>query len=433
MFLRKPKESDAYLNRIRTEKTMRARAKCGRPVHKKKSPYSSLAISLLRKSQIRTSNHVFGIKEEIVLPNTFSIIDAPEDVLTVFNKININNIEKLREIYVDHSKVQKIDLAAESILDFIVMEIKKSKRNKNKFNISGVLPNSDQIDRYIRAIGIVKNLNIKTKLIDSGDDDRLRIFKMRNKSHYENSLTQPDWKSTATAEFVKHINDCLQDHKKKLTRVAEGRLASYIGEILNNAEDHSGHDESTIVGYLDNASQNHFCEIAIFNFGKTIAETFHEMPENSYTNIEISEYIENHSKKSLFSRDWSKNDLLTLVALQGHISCKNYRKEQDRGQGTVDLIEFFQKMHKKCVSEENSFAEMAILSGSTHIYFDGKYKMSADKTGRKVIAFNERNDLSHKPDPKYVRNLGKLNFPGTIISIRFPMKVENTEPLPVNT
>jgi hypothetical protein len=412
---------------------MRTRLKSRKPINKKKSPYSSLAISLLRKSQSKHTRRGLGIKEKIILPKIFSIIDDPEGFLSILNNIDLNNIEKLREIYVDHSTVQEIDLAAESILDFLIMELKKSKRNQKKFNISGILPNDVQIDRYIRAIGIVKNLDIKTKLIDSQDDDRLRIFKMRNKSHYETSLTQPDWKSTATTEFVKHINDCLQDHNKKLIRTAEGRLASYIGEILNNAEDHSGYDESTIVGYLDNASANHICEIAIFNFGKTIAQTFHEMPENSYTNIEISEYIESHTRKTLFSKEWSKNDLLTLVALQGHISSKNYHKDQDRGQGTVDLIDFFQKIHKKCVSEKSSLAEMAILSGNTHIYFDGKYKMSADETGRKVIAFNDKNDLSQKPDSRYVRNLGKLNFPGTIISIRFPMKAENTEPLVEST
>jgi hypothetical protein len=66
---------------------------------------------------------------------------------------------------------------------------------------------------------------------------------------------------------------------------------------------------------------------------------------------------------------------------------------------------------------------MAILSGKTHILFDGTYQMAPDASGRNVIAFNAQNDLSSKPDPKYVRNLGGDGFPGTVISIRFPMKL----------
>lgn len=208
-------------------------------------------------------------------------------------------------------------------------------------------------------------------------------------------------------------------------------MSKYTGEILNNAQDHSGHDEAIITGYLDNSNSTHLCEIAIFNFGKTIADTFREMPGTSYTHEEIDGYIKEHQKWSLFGSDWTKDNLLTVVALQGHISSKNLRKDQDRGQGTVDLIEFFQRMHKQCIDVEqsNSMTEMAILSGSTHIYFDGSYTMREDSNGRKVIAFNHTNDLHQKPDSKYVKNLHDLFFPGTVISIRFPMKHEDIESL----
>ena len=60
-------------------------------------------------------------------------------------------------------------------------------------------------------------------------------------------------------------------------KLVEGYI-EYTGEILNNAEDHSGSDDVVITGYLDNSNSTHLCEIAIFNFGKTIAETFREMP-----------------------------------------------------------------------------------------------------------------------------------------------------------
>jgi len=255
-----------------------------------------------------------------------------------------------------------------------------------------------------------------------------RVFRMRSKRLTPNaSLDSKGWKECAIEDFVKHINLCLKDHDKRLTRKAQGELAKYTGEILNNAEDHSGYDEVVITGYLDNSNSTHWCEIAIFNFGKTIADTFREMPDTSYTHEEIHGYIEEHQKSRWFGPEWTKDNLLTVVALQGHISSKNLRKDQDRGQGTVDLIDFFQRVHKQCVEQNNSMAEMAILSGSTHIYFDGTYSMQKDSTGRKIIAFNQANDLHKKPDSRCVKNLGKLFFPGTVISIRFPMKHEDTE------
>jgi hypothetical protein len=72
---------------------------------------------------------------------------------------------------------------------------------------------------------------------------------------------------------------------------------------------------------------------------------------------------------------------------------------------------------------------MAILSGNTHIMFDGAYKMKNDPTGRQVIAFNQNNDLNEPPDDKYVTHLGKANFPGVIIGIRFPMATSQTKEL----
>lgn len=37
---------------------------------------------------------------------------------------------------------------------------------------------------------------------------------------------------------------------------------------------------------------------------------------------------------------------------------------------------------------------------------------------RKIIAFNEENDLEKPPDEKFVRHL-PLKFPGTLVSLRF--------------
>jgi hypothetical protein len=231
------------------------------------------------------------------------------------------------------------------------------------------------------------------------------------------------YKAQVLKEFVDYIDECLVEHGFKLRPEERARLLIYAGEILDNAEEHAGMREWSIVGYVDTDSEDHLCEIAIFNFGRSFAETFSSLSQNSYAYKEVAPYLDQHRRKGFFNTGWREEDLLTLVALQGHVSSKNTSSSTTRGQGTVDIIKFFQKVHLECVGTAGPCAEMAILSGKTHILFDGTYQMAPDASGRNVIAFNAQNDLSSKPDPKYVRNLGGDGFPGTVISIRFPMKL----------
>ena len=70
------------------------------------------------------------------------------------------------------------------------------------------------------------------------------------------------------------------------------------------------------------------------------------------------------------------------------------------------------------MSEQKSL--FSITSGKCSILFDGKYQLQ-DKTYKKeytnkIIAFNEKNDLTIEPDKNYVRTLDN-SFPGTIISM----------------
>ena len=65
---------------------------------------------------------------------------------------------------------------------------------------------------------------------------------------------------------------------------------------------------------------------------------------------------------------------------------------------------------------------MALVSGRTHIAFDGRYLMKEIETPsrelRKTITFNKKHDLGVAPDPTCVRILERF-FPGTLLSVRF--------------
>jgi hypothetical protein len=114
--------------------------------------------------------------------------------------------------------------------------------------------------------------------------------------------------------------------------------------------------------------------------------------------------------------------LFTLIALQGNVSSKNQSVMDTRGNGSVELIEFFQRMYAECSGTSTGGAEMIVVSGQTSIRFDGTYKMAANAAGVKIIAFNAANDLTQAPDAKYVKQLaGSSRFPGTLIAIKFPL------------
>ena len=81
------------------------------------------------------------------------------------------------------------------------------------------------------------------------------------------------------------------------------------------------------------------------------------------------------------------------------------------------MIEFFSDL-------ASGKPQMAVVSGKTHILFDGKYRISPVNVGsetRKVIAFNASNSLLERPDPNYVRSL-QYHFPGTLVSLKFQLK-----------
>ncbi|SFD87877.1 hypothetical protein SAMN05660831_02508 [Thiohalospira halophila DSM 15071] len=368
----------------------------------------------------------------IKVPPVFSIIDNPEKSLEVVYELANEYISNsVREITIDHSRMQEVDLAAEAVLDRVAKEIKTGssfKRKKTKFY--GHYPDDKNLKRFIKGVGIVKTLDLQHERLPQKEESDLRVFS-RTGRKFDNDLNpkDSDYIERVGTEFVDHINDCLKDHGTMLAPGAKQRLSEYTGEIIKNAVEHGGEHDWAIYGYLDKNHPDHICEITIFNLGKTFSRSFLELDEASVSWQEVKPYIEEHEKKGFLGRDWKVSDLLTLVSLQGHVSSKHEDKRSDRGQGTVELIEVFQNLHEECMKEgsSSSSAKMALVSGSTHIYFDGKYRMKEDAHGRSVIAFNERNDLTQEPDKNYISTMKNINFPGSIISIKFPMVYSGSE------
>ena len=447
--LKKPRESQVFLSRKRLRRLNKENLRTAKAALKHKQAVRELILQegvRLRTHKLYTSEELEMIiakcphvyiqpprsqkYKNIRIPEVFSIVENPISSLSLMYEVAYTRFnQRLLGINLDYSSVTVIDLAAETILDVLITEFdREAKARRRVFRVKGYYPESDELERYIRAIGIIRHLDVKHERLTPAEEDPLNIFQMRSKrlSKFVDTGSL-DYKSRAVKDFVDHINECLNRHGRELTASGRNQLSIYTGEIIGNAEEHSGIDDWAIVGYLDNASGEHISEIAIFNFGQTIAESFSNLPKDSYAYSSIEPYIRRHMTKGFFGRKWTIDNLITLAALQGNISSKNQNKFDTRGQGTVELIEFFQRVHSECISGNRTCAKMAILSGNTHILFDGTYKLQPDELGRNVLAFNSNNDLSQKPDERYIKNLGNMSFPGTIIGIRFPMIESQTK------
>jgi hypothetical protein len=369
---------------------------------------------------------------KFIAPSSFSMMENPEGTLIALRDLaSMLLLPKVRRVKIDMSAVKSYDLGANALLDILVEEVNtKARHTKRRIRWSGSYPAEPVQRRLVQSLGVIKFLEVSHEYTPPKEAARIDSFHDRSK-HYVRAVrpNDTDKKSRTTQKFADHINKCLSRIQRALTPVARKKLCDYVGEILDNAEEHARMYDWTVQGYLDtNSAGESICELVILNFGHTVAQSLLSLPTDSYTRQCVQPYLDAHARKGIFSSGWAIDDLMTLIALQGSVSSKNSSADDTRGNGTVDVISFFEKMASECLTPASgkSAARMLLVSGSTSILFDGTHKMSVQGDRPGIIAFNLQNDLENRPDPTYVRHLSEVTFPGTILSIKFPLSFHST-------
>ena len=385
--------------------------------------YPPQTLHILRRHLPRDIYPGKSQEETITIPKTFSIVDDTENALrTIYQLVAFASRRRPPiEIFFDHSALTNFDLTAEEILDVVALDFKRLRRRaKKKLQLGGRFPADAHANRFIRAVGIIKNLRLTPFYLTHEEEEKLRILRFMS---YKTLLRASEESPTerATRELVDYFNDCLAVSGIQLTDRGRHRLIEYAGEVLDNAIQHSETQDWVLVGYLDPSTPERVCEISIFNFGKSYAETFSSLPKEHFMRQYIDPFVELHRKRGFFQHNWEPDNLLSIIALQEHISSKNETPQDTRGGGTVDLIQFFQDVYSETPPQENQTVKMVIISGRTRILFDGQHSMVSDSEDRRIIAFNSENDLAIPPDRTHVKCLKGVEFPGTIVSIRFPL------------
>jgi hypothetical protein len=370
--------------------------------------------------KLETANYRNGFEYVASIPTVFSFIDNPDETIATLRGLACAALaRRTGALLMAAQDAQELDHCAESVAATVLRDA----TSKRRLDVNGVYPFDMEIREIVMATGAPQELGH----VQGEFDDYLR-FKLRRGRKSQVSGYRSSEKEAATTNLVEYLNECLGKYDFELAAEEADLVSELAGEVLANGEEHGGSGEWFVAGYMRQPRHLTYgdCHITIFNVGRTIYDTLRTLPKSSLLRKEIDERVARHTRRRLFSHHWTKENLWTVYALQEAVSRHNRGESVlgNRGVGTVKMIEFFQSIGRSSDRQPR----MCLVSGSTHVLFDGRHKLeTVDVEGgrtRRIIAFNQANDLDLPPDPTSVRNLGHP-FPGTLLSLRFYLEREH--------
>jgi hypothetical protein len=365
-------------------------------------------LSFLEVKGFKSKTRIKGNTATINIPEVFSFTENPDTTIKILKKLMYYGMHiEINDIIINHSNCKVLGIGASTVMDVILLEIKKHRdRLKKPLDFCGARSESRVVNDVLEVSGLLRHLGFKFP--EKAHIKKLELMKNSDTSQ-----------GVASTRVVDYFDDCLKTQNLMLAPEGKGKLSQILGEVIDNCEAHGGEfTEWYVLGHFHSYEGEAYgeCHLVIFNFGMTIYESLKRTSTRETLNS-----LNNLTKKhqGYFKGNWTEETLWTLYALQEGVSrFRDQAKDPDRGNGTIILINNFQEIGK---TNDGHFPKMSIISGGTYIYFNNKYMLSPKKIGneeRKIIAFNIQNDLNIPPDPYNVKLL-KSYFPGTIISMKF--------------
>lgn len=367
----------------------------------------------------------------IPIPPIFSFIKNPDETLNaIYSLVDISRSDNVSEIFLDHSELKEMDMGASVVLDVIAMNITKE---CSWIRFAGAFPNDQRLRQIIKSMGITKHLGVKGAEPSKEAEALFVRFPLHSGfRQFGSELGGEQHRERAASQLVKYLNDCLAKASHfHLSDEGQSQILKWAGEIITNAEEHSGERQWYVIGCMtpvvskrdhapDGAIVIGECQLTIFGFGASIFESLSSDKTPEGTRNPIESLASKHTRYFNAFEKYSVKDLWTLYALQDGVSRFSPGPGQNtRGKGTVEMIEAFQNLGKSL--DENCVPEMTLISGSTQIYFNNRYHLKNENVQggvRKIIAFNDKNSLDEKPDSNHVHSLAG-HFPGTLLTFKF--------------
>jgi hypothetical protein len=363
------------------------------------------------------------------IPKVFSFLNNPEETLNViYSLVAISARKQMRALYIDYSECQELDLGASAAFDVVACGLRDEWRlYGGRYRLHGSYPNDRRVHGIMACTGITKQLGIAAP--KEWEEQMVKFELFRGKKDQGSALHGRQDRDTAASKMAEYVDQCLRTAAGYgLSADGKRQILKWAGELITNAEEHSGLEEWYATGYMVPmlASGEHSapsfligeCRFVVFGFGRSIYQSLSSLPRHSQTRKNIQTLVQKHGKRRFLSTAPTppEKNSWTLCALQDGISRFTHNPgENTRGKGTVEMIEAFQQLGKTIDTDNRP--EMALVSGETRIWFNERYRLGL-KNQRKIIAFNDANDLEQTPDPCHVHSLNG-HFPGTLLTMRF--------------
>jgi len=348
------------------------------------------------------------------IPDKFSFIEDPDLAMRTINALRMHLAAGfVEEIHFDHRDCEHLGLCAQAVLDSVLME--RSKRRT--LMVGGSYSKNAEVKLMQRAIGTLRT--IRHPDMNLSEEDEHRIVRSDLYTGRGHKPEQSKERDEAGTMLVDYFNRALGKQGYELSGDSLEELSKLITEVIGNAEEHGGRWYTVAYFRQFPKKDGGECHIAIFNFGKTIYESLSSPSASKVSKGVLEKREAHHRAKGYLNSDWDEEALWTVGALQQRISrYRDAAQGRDRGNGTIQMIQAFSTLASRP-------EKMCIVSGKTYILYDGTFDLEdqplPDGGSAKVIAFNPDNDLDLPPDKKFVKKL-EIGFPGTLISLKFPLE-----------
>ena len=407
---RKLKRKVFLINKSKKAIRKRQKANRAKKVSDEIYEYSSRVLKCLKNASFSIPMDENKQKIVMVVPKVFCFSQNPDESILFLRKLYtaVTN-SNIREIHFDHRNCCAMGVCASTIMDIILLQGEKWRLSvghpleySGDLLSNGKISHNDEVDRLLKASGILKHLNVYDKHFK--DVECLELIKGGDSSSIAESV-------------IEYLQRSLKRHKLTLTQQGRNYFGMLLGEISDNCSQHGGDNAAWFTlghYYRDTATGIGKCKLVILDFGNTIYEGL-----KTSATVAMQKKIKSYVRRSwtLFPVKVPEETLYTLFSLQQRVS-RFEQKNALRGNGTITFLDAFQKIFRR--DDSNLKSILSITSGKCSILFDGTYLLKETVFGKnytnKTIAFNKDNDLKKAPDKKYVRTLTN-GFPGTVISM----------------
>ena len=256
------------------------------------------------------------------VPEVFSIIENYTET-TLFLRKFFNALcnQSFENIYIDYQFCREIDACASMCMDIILADFieyyEKCIKGNHTVKINSINPinfNRYDIEKVLFSIGAYRNIkgfnikfdNIIPFPIKIGNKDNPKLDEKR-----EIDITQT----------VDYIINCLEKLNKRLTDIAETNFYKVLGEVIQNAEEHSNTKKRYLIGYFEENKKEEgnygVFNLSILNFGNTFYETFKNSDSpNTFVIQQMKELSNKYTTNGFFRRKkFEEETLWTLYVL----------------------------------------------------------------------------------------------------------------------